>query len=91
MKVGGKYSVRMEAKDGSYGFDFEATYNEIVESEMFTHTIADNSEVNVKFNGPGGKTEVVETFDKETENPVEMQRYGWQTILNNFKKYIETD
>lgn len=84
MKVGGKYSARIEVKDGSYGFDFEATYNEIAESEMFIYSIPVNREVNVKFNGPGVKTEVTVTFDTEIENPVEMQRDGWQTKLNNF-------
>ena len=91
VKAGGKYSARIEVKDGSYGFDFEATYNEIAESEMFTYSMPDNREVNVKFNGPGGKTEVIVTFVTETENPVEMQRDSWQTILNNFKKYTETN
>ena len=57
----------MEVKDGSYGFDFEATYNEIAESEMFTYSMPVNREVNVKFNGPGGRTEVTVTFDNETK------------------------
>lgn len=91
MKDGGKYSARMEVKDVSYGFDFEATYNEIVESEMFTYTMPDNREVNVKFNRPDDRTEVIVFFDTETENPVEMQRDGWQTIMNNSKKYTETN
>lgn len=91
MRVGGKYTARMEAKDGSFGFDFEGTYNEIVSGEMFTYTMPDNREVNVIFKQPGDKTEVIVTFNAEKENPVEMQRDGWQSILNNFKKYTETN
>jgi uncharacterized protein YndB with AHSA1/START domain len=91
MRVGGKYSARMEAKDGSFGFDFEATYNEIVEGQKFTFTMPDNREVNVIFNRLDDKSEVIVTFDAETENPIEMQRDGWQAILNNFKKYTETN
>jgi uncharacterized protein YndB with AHSA1/START domain len=91
MRVGGKYSARMEAKDGSFGFDFEATYNEIVEGQKFTFTMPDNREVNVIFNRLDDKSEVIVTFDTETENPIEMQRDGWQAILNNYKKYTETN
>lgn len=91
MRVGGKYSARMEAKDGSFGFDFEATYNEIVEGERFTYTIPDNREVSVIFKDLGNSTEVTITFDAENVNPLEMQQQGWQSILNNFKKYTETD
>lgn len=91
MRVGGKYTARMEAKDGNFGFDFEATYNEIVSGEKFTYTMPDNREVNVIFKQAGEKSEVIVTFDVEKENPVEMQRDGWQAILNNFKKYTETN
>lgn len=89
LKVGGKYSARMEAKDGSFGFDFEATYNEIVAGEKFTYTMADNRVVNANFKELGEKTEVTITFDAENENPVDMQQQGWQSILDNFKKYAE--
>jgi uncharacterized protein YndB with AHSA1/START domain len=89
MRVGGAYSARMEAKDGSFGFDFEATYNEIVEGEKFTYTMPDSRVVQVTFNEIGAKTEVTITFDAETENSIELQRNGWQAILNNFKKYTE--
>lgn len=91
MKVGGKYTARMEAKDGSFGFDFEATYDEIVEGEKFVYTMPDGREAAVHFNKIGEKTEVTVTFDPETENPVERQRDGWQAILNNFKKYTESN
>lgn len=91
MKVGGKYTARMEAKDGSFGFDFEATYDEIVEGEKFVYTMPDGREAAVHFNKIGEETEVTVTFDPETENPVERQRDGWQAILNNFKKYTESN
>jgi uncharacterized protein YndB with AHSA1/START domain len=89
MRVGGKYLARMEAKDGSFGFDFEAIYNEIVNGEKFTYTMTDNRVVNVTFKELGDKTIVTITFDAESENPVEMQQQGWQSILDNFKKYTE--
>src|ERR1700744_5267298 len=89
MRVGGKYSARMEAKDGSFGFDFEAVYNEIVEGETFTYTMPDGRVVTVVFDEDGDKTDVVVTFDAEEENPLEMQKGGWQAILNSFKGYTE--
>lgn len=91
MKVGGKYSARMEAKDGSFGFDFEATYNEIIDGKEFTYTMPDGREVNVVFDDNDGRTNIDVTFDAETENPVEMQKGGWQAILDNFKKYTEAN
>ncbi|WP_276358951.1 SRPBCC family protein [Daejeonella sp. H1SJ63] len=89
MQVGGKYLARMEAKDGSFGFDFEAVYDQIIVGESFSYTMPDGREVHVTFNDVSGKTEVSVSFDAETENPIEMQREGWLAILNNFKKYIE--
>jgi uncharacterized protein YndB with AHSA1/START domain len=91
MRVGGKYSARMEAKDGSFGFDFGAIYDEIVEGEKFTYSMPNGRQVTVVFNKNGDKTEVVVTFDPEQENPIEMQRNGWQAILDSFKKYTETN
>ena len=89
MKVGGKYFARMEAKDGSYGFDYVAIYTEIKEQSSFAYEFADRK-VNVTFIDLNGQTEVIITFDPETENTLELQRHGWQAILNNFKKYAET-
>ena len=89
MRVGGKYLARMEAKDGSFGFDFEAIYNEIVNGQKFTYTMTDNRVVNTTFKELGDQTAVTITFDAESENPVEMQQQGWQSILDNFKKYTE--
>jgi len=91
MRVGGKYSARMEAKDGSFGFDFEATYNKITDGKDFTYTMPDGREVNVVFRENGGRTDIDVTFDAESENPVEMQKGGWQAILDNFKKYTEAN
>jgi len=90
MKVGGKYRARMEAKDGSFGFDFEAIYSEIIDGEQFTYGLGERT-VNVKFKTVSNQTEVVVTFDAENENPIEMQKAGWQAILNNFKNYTETN
>jgi uncharacterized protein YndB with AHSA1/START domain len=89
MRVGGKYTARMEAKDGSFGFDFEAIYDEIIPGKQFTYTLTDGRKVENLFNDLGNKTEIVITFDAETQNDVEMQRNGWQAILDNFKKYVE--
>ena len=89
MQVGGKYIARMEAKDGSFGFDFEAVYNEIIDGESYTYTMPDNRVVNVLFHENGNQTEVTVIFDPENENPVELQQQGWQAILDNFKRYVE--
>ncbi len=89
MRVGGKYIARMEAKDGSFGFDFEAVYDEIVDGESFSYTMPDGREVNVNFKAADDKTEVSISFDAEAENSIELQRQGWQAILDNFKKYTE--
>lgn len=91
IRVGGKYSVRMEAKDGSWGFDFEAIYDAVVEYQNFIYTMADGRKVTVDFENNGDKTRVIVTFDAETENSEELQRNGWQAILNNFKRYTETN
>jgi len=90
MRVGGTYKARMEAKDGSFGFDFEAIYTEITTGKQFTYEFGGRV-ATVSFNGSGNQTEVTVMFDPETENPVEMQKGGWQSILNNFKKYTESN
>ncbi|WP_294820134.1 SRPBCC family protein [uncultured Flavobacterium sp.] len=89
MRVGGTYKARMEAKDGSFGFDFEAVYDEIVPNEKFTYSFGDRS-VNVTFEDADGKTVVTVIFDAETEHPEEFQKQGWQAILDNFKNYAES-
>lgn len=88
MKIGGKYLARMEAIDGSFGFDFEAYYTSIHPGENFTYEF-DGRTVIVAFNDNSASTEVIVSFDPETEHPIELQKNGWQAILNNFKKYCE--
>lgn len=88
MRVGGIYNARMEAKDGSFGFDFNAIYTEVSLGNNFTYGMADRM-VNVQFIEQGTDTEVIVTFDAENENPLELQQAGWQAILNNFKNYTE--
>jgi uncharacterized protein YndB with AHSA1/START domain len=89
MKVGGKYSVRMEAKDGSFGFDFEAIYDEVEPNRFFSYTMPDGRQVKVTFYEIIHRTTVKVNFDAETENSLEMQKEGWQAILDNFKSYTE--
>jgi uncharacterized protein YndB with AHSA1/START domain len=90
LRNGGKYVARMEAKDGSFGFDFEAIYDEIIENKKITFTMTDGRRTTIGFNSDNNQTEVIVTFDAEQQNSLEMQRDGWQAILNNFKKYTET-
>ncbi len=90
MNVGGRYVARMEAKDGSFGFDFDAVYTEINEGENFTYEFGGRL-AKVDFKETEGQTEVIVIFDPETENSIELQRNGWQAILDNFKKYTESN
>lgn len=89
LKVGGKYIARMEAKDGSFGFDFEAIYDTVIDKQELTYTMTDGRKATTIFVDNGNATSVTTTFDAESENPVEMQQQGWQAILDNFKKYTE--
>ncbi|MEH7086574.1 SRPBCC family protein [Neobacillus drentensis] len=89
LKVGGKFLTRMEAKDGSFGFDFGGIYDEVKVNEVISYTMGDGRKVDVTFKGQEDETQVIETFDAETTNPIEMQQAGWQAILDNFKKYAE--
>jgi uncharacterized protein YndB with AHSA1/START domain len=91
LRVGGKLKSRMEAKDGSFGFDFEAIYDEVVDQKKLAYTMPDTRQVIMNFENLGDKIKVTTTFDTENENPVEMQRAGWQSILDNFKKYVESN
>lgn len=90
LTVGGKYMARMEAKDGSFGFDFEAIYNEVVPNKRLTYTMLDGRTATTEFEEKEGKTRVSTQFDAENKHDVEMQRTGWQAILDNFKNYVET-
>lgn len=89
LTVGGRYIARMEAKDGSYGFDFDAVYTDIDMGNHFTYMFG-NRLASIRFTEINAYTEVEITFDPETENSIELQKDGWQSILNNFKKYTET-
>lgn len=91
LQVDGKFLYRMEARDGKFGFDFVGTYDEIKRNELIAYTIEDGRKVKVTFTkNEDAETEVVETFEAESTNPPEMQRDGWQAILENFRKYVES-
>ena len=90
LREGGSFNYRMEAKDGSFGFDFAGVYDEVIPNEHISYTMGDGRSVATDFVSEGDTTEITSTFEAETENPVEMQRDGWQAILNNFKKYAES-
>jgi uncharacterized protein YndB with AHSA1/START domain len=91
VRVGGTYSARMEAKDGSFGFDFEGIYDDVVLGKKLAFSMSDGRTVVVSFEEKNSKTEVTVIFDAETENAPEMQRQGWQAILDNYKHYTETN
>ena len=90
LREGGKFLSRMEAKDGSEGFDFEGTYTRVVPRKLIEYRMGDGRACKVEFQEEGGKVRVRETFDAETENPPEMQRQGWQAILDNFARHVES-
>ena len=90
LRTGGAFSSRMEAKDGSFGFDFGVIYDEVKEHELITYTLGDERKVEIRFKDLGGQTLVTESFEAEGTNPVEMQRGGWQAIMDSFKKYTES-
>jgi len=90
LRVGGKFLWRMEAKDGSAGFDFTGTYDEIKLNELIAYTIEGGRKVRIVFAPLGNYTLVTESFEPENENSEEMQKNGWQSILDNFKKYVES-
>lgn len=87
IRVGGKFRSRMEAKDQSMGFDFEGVYEEVEVNELIQYRLEDARRVRILFTSEGDQTKVVEVFDAESMNPVEMQRQGWQAILDNFTRY----
>lgn len=89
LRTGGKFLSRMEAKDGSEGFDFWGIYKTVRMYEVIEYVTGDERKVRIEFTGNGNETKVVETFEAEKVNSIELQRGGWQTILNNFKSYTE--
>jgi uncharacterized protein YndB with AHSA1/START domain len=91
LRVGGKLNSRMEAKDGSMGFDFWAIYDIVEPHTHLAYTLGDGRTVDIRLEESNGVTTFTETFEAETENPIEMQRGGWQSILDNFKRYVEVN
>ena len=89
LRAGGKFSSRMEAKDGSFGFDFSGVHREVKLFKFIDSLLDDGRILQVSFESRDGKTLINEDFEAEMENSVELQRTGWQAILDNFKKYAE--
>ncbi|MBK1897080.1 SRPBCC family protein [Chryseobacterium paridis] len=90
LRVGGKFKNRMEAKDKSFGFDFEGIYDAVIPNQMIKYHMEDGRNVEVIFDSiDQNTTRVTEIFDPEKQNSVEMQRDGWYAILDNFHKYVE--
>ncbi len=89
LKVGGKFLYRMEAKDGSFGFDFNGIYDVVELNKLIEYKIEGGRKVNISFTSNADTTTITETFEPENENSLELQQGGWQAILNNFKKYVE--
>jgi len=90
LRVGGRFSSRMEAKDGSAGFDFGGTFLKVEAPMLLMYRMNDGREVTVKFQDTAGGVLVKEQFDAEIENAPEMQRRGWQAILDNFASHVES-
>jgi len=88
LREGGTFTSRMEAKDGSFGFDFSGTYTKVVPHECIAYVFGDRS-ATVQFVANANHVLVRISFDPETQNPLEMQRGGWQAILDNFAKFVE--
>lgn len=91
LRVGGKFNYRMEARDGSFGFDFEGEYSAVQPLTHIAYSMPDGRKVDKHFEAGSGSTRMRISFDAETQNPVEMQRAGWQAILDNFKKFVESN
>ncbi|PSL44734.1 uncharacterized protein YndB with AHSA1/START domain [Chitinophaga niastensis] len=90
LQPGGKFNYRMEARDGSWGFDFGGEYKKVQEHKHIEYNIGDGRQVSVTFTDNKNETKIVEVFEPETTNSIEMQQTGWQAILDSFKKYVET-
>ncbi len=90
LRTGGTFTSRMEAKDGSMGFDFGGVYDEVKTNEVINYTMGDDRKVWIRFSEKDNQTQVIETFEAENQNSVELQKGGWQAIMDNFKKYVES-
>jgi uncharacterized protein YndB with AHSA1/START domain len=89
LRIGGKFLSRMEAKDGSFGFDFEGIYDDVTTNQKISYTLLDDRKVDITFLQTENGVKITETFEAENENSLELQKQGWQAILNNFKNYVE--
>lgn len=90
LRAGGRFRNRMEARDGSFGFDFEGSYDKVELHKEISYTMSDGRRATSLFSEEGDKTRVATSFDAETENDPDFQKQGWQAILNNFKNYVES-
>ncbi|MEO6520636.1 MAG: SRPBCC family protein [Mucilaginibacter sp.] len=89
LRTGGKFKTTMAAKDGSFSFDFEGVYTDVKEYSLIEYVIGDGRKVKITFTDLGDSINIIEVFEAENENPAEMQRGGWQAIIDDFKKYTE--
>lgn len=89
LQAGGNFKSRMEAKDGSFGFDFGGVYQEVVKHQLISYILDDTRTVRITFEEKDGKVLIVQTFEAEEENSIELQRKGWQAIMDNYKSYTE--
>ncbi len=91
LEINGKFTTTMAAKDGSFSFDFAGVYTNIVLHKLIDYTLNDGRKVNIIFSEDKNTTTIIETFEPETENTIELQKAGWQAILDNFKNYVENN
>jgi len=89
LRVGGRFNSKMAARDGSYSSDFGGVYDEVIFNKKIAYTMDDGRKVVIEFAEMDEGIKVIQTFDAEEENSLEMQRAGWQSILDNFKRYVE--
>ena len=90
LRPGGRFSYRMEARDGSFGFDFEGTFTQVVSQKLIEYVLGDDRSVTIRFEPTETGVQVVETFQAEDVNAAELQKQGWQSILNHFAAYVES-
>ena len=91
LRTGGKFSTTMAAKDGSFSFEFGGVYDNVELHKAINYTIGDGRKVETSFISSGNHTRIVQSFEAEDQNSIDMQRGGWQAILNNFKRYTENN
>jgi len=90
LRVGGSFNYRMAACDGSFAFDFEGIYDDVAPEALIAYHLADARTVRITFEVlPNGDSQITQVFDAETENPIDMQRAGWQAIMDNYKRLVE--